>query len=105
MDKKVRPQGGSSEAVQTSSVEAIKVNSRQAGDGSGSDLFHINEQGEYCVGTSCFSMRFKPGAGEVRVIVDRNECGTDAQQIVDALFGEVIKGAPTVYETKSKVEK
>lgn len=78
----------------------IKANSRPIGEGS--ELFTINKQGEYCFGTSCFQMRVKPDGGEIRIAIDRNECGTDAQKMVDALFGEVIKGVPTVYESKSK---
>ena len=66
-----------------------------------SKLFSLNDKGEYCFGTDCFSMRIKPGAGEVRVVVDRNECDVDGQAVVDALFGEVVKGVPTVYESKS----
>jgi len=104
MAKKSRPRGTSVEAVQASSSQAVKAHSRQVGEGSGSDFFYINDKGEYCFGTSCFSLRVKPGAGEVRVVVDRNECGADAQALVDALFGEVVKGAPTVYETVSKAE-
>jgi hypothetical protein len=105
MATKDRPSGTSSKAIQSSPGEKAKADSRPAGERGIADLFTINEQGEYCFGTSCFSLRVKPGAGEVRVVVDRNECGVDAQQLVDALFGEVVKGAPTVYETKSKVDK
>jgi len=103
MDKKPRPGRTGSQAVQDTPGKKTPTDSRPAGDGS--ELFYINDQGEYCFGTDCFSMRIKPGSGEVRVIVDRNECGDDAKQIVDALFGEVVKGAPTVYESKSKVER
>jgi len=86
--------------VSGASSRKAEADSRSVG--AGSELFTINEQGEYCFGTSCFSMRVKPGEGEIRVIVDRNECGEDAQRVIDALFGEVVKGVPTVYETKSK---
>lgn len=70
----------------------------------GSDFFTINDKGEYCVGVGCFAMRFKPGGGEIKVTVDRNECGADADEIIGALFGEVMKGVPTVYETSSVVK-
>jgi len=100
MDKTARPKRTGSQDVQDSTGSKAKGDSGQVGKGS--ELFTINEQGEYCFGTNCFSMRVKPGDGEVRVIVDRNECGEDAQRVVDALFGEVAKGAPTVYESKSK---
>jgi len=86
--------------IQAPASKKAKADIRPAGDGS--ELFTINEQGEYCFGTSCFSMRVKPDSSEIRVVVDRNECGADAQLLVDTLFGAVIKGIPTVYETKSK---
>jgi hypothetical protein len=103
MDEKARPVGGSIEETKDIAGDKVAGDSRPIDKGS--NLFYINERGEYCFGTSCFSMRIKPGSGEVRVVVDRNECGIDAEQVVDALFGEVSKGAPTVYEAKSKVEK
>jgi hypothetical protein len=105
MEKKIGPVGTGSKGVSVTASGEIATDSRPAGNGGESPLFYINNEGEYCFGTSCFSMRIKPGAGEVRVVVDRNECGTDAKEIVDALFSEVVKGAPTVYETKSSVKK
>ena len=102
MAKESRSERSSSKGIQATPSQEVQADRGSAGDGSAVNSFIINDQGEYCVGTKCFSMRFKPGAGEVRVIVDRNECGVDAQPIVDALFGEVVKGATTVYETKSK---
>jgi hypothetical protein len=104
MDKKIGPMGTGRKDVPVTSGGKVEADSRPAGNGSESPLFYINNEGEYCFGTSCFSMRIKPGAGEVRVVVDRNECGTDAKEIVDALFSEVVKGAPTVYETKSSIK-
>ncbi len=105
MDKESRRPGTGSESLPATPGAPAPADSRQAGKGSESDFFYLNDKGEYCFGTKCFSMRVKPGAGEVRVVVDRNECGDDAQALVDALFGEVVKGAPTVYETVSHVEK
>ncbi len=105
MAKESRSKRKSGQDIQDTPGKETQADSGPAGERSGSDLFYINEQGEYCFGTQCFSMRIKPGAGEVRVVVDRNECGADAEALIDALFGEVVKGAPTVYETSSKVEK
>jgi hypothetical protein len=99
MDKESRSTGASSKLIQEIAGGKITADSRPTGEGS--ELFSVNDKGEYCFGSSCFEIRVKPGDGEVRVIVDRNECGADAQQMVDALFGEVIKGAATVYESKS----
>ncbi len=103
MAKESRPIRTSDKAIQDTASKKAKANIRPIGDGS--ELFTINEQGEYCFGTSCFSMRVKPDSSEIRVVVDRNECGADAQLLVDTLFGAVVKGVPTVYETKSKVVK
>jgi len=97
--------GKGSKGAQDSPGTSTPPDSGQAGERSESDFFYVNDKGEYCFGTKCFSLRVKPGAGEVRVVIDRNECGADAQALVDALFSEVVKGAPTVYETVSKVEK
>ncbi len=102
MDKARRQSRTGSEDVSDAPGAPASADSGQAGERGESDFFYVNDKGEYCFGTKCFSLRVKPGAGEVRVVVDRNECGTDAQALVDALFGEVVKGAPTVYETVSK---
>lgn len=105
MAKENRPERGSVKSAKDNAGAPATADSGPAGKGSESDFFYINDQGEYCFGTKCFSMRVKPGAGEVRVVIDRNECGADGQALVDALFGEIVKGAPTVYETVSKIEK
>lgn len=104
MAEKPRPKGPGGKGIQAPSSLPLEADSGQARKRSASDLFWVNDKGEYCFGTACFQMRIKPGSEEVRVIVDRNECGKDAQQVVDVLFAEVVKGAPTVYETKSKVK-
>jgi len=101
MAKEDRPIRTSKQAIQDIAGKKASTDSGQAR--LRSELFTINDKGEYCFGTSCVSLRIKPGSGEVRVIVDRNECGSDiAEQLVDSLFGEIVKGAPTVYESKSK---
>ena len=103
MDKKHGPAGTGSKGTQSTPGSKVTPDSKPAGEGS--DLFTINEHGEYCFGSGCISMRIKPGSGEVRVVVDKNECGSDiAEQLVDSLFGEIVKGAPTVYESKSKAK-
>ena len=101
MDKETRRPRTGSKSLADTAGEKASTDSGQAR--LRSELFTINDKGEYCFGTSCVSLRIKPGSGEVRVIVDRNECGSDiAEQLVDSLFGEIVKGAPTVYESKSK---
>lgn len=94
---------------ETKAVPGQQAQADSGSPGEGSSLFWVNEQGEQCFGTSCFSIRVKPGigrdGGEIRVVVDRNECNADVQALVDTLFGEVVKGVPTLYEAKSKVVK
>ena len=105
MDKKSRPnRTGSTHLPATPSKEA-PADSQPVGSGSGGLKFHVNDAGEYCIGDDCWQFRVKPGAGEVRVVVDRNECGLEADAVVDALFGEIAHGAPTVYESKSRTRK
>lgn len=104
MDKTSGPTGRSIKEVKNTPGVSPKANSGAADKGSDS-LYWVNDKGELCWGTSCFSMRVKPGSGEVRVVVDRNECGADTKQLVDTIFGEVIKGAKTVYETESQVNR
>lgn len=109
MDKTSRSDRPGSKDTKTASSTTPKTDSRPIGEISQEllrdSLCTVNDKGEYCFGTSCFSIRVKPGAGEVRVVIDRNECGENTQRLVDTLFSEVIKGAKTVYETESKVEK
>jgi hypothetical protein len=101
MAKEDRPIRTSGKAVPSAPGKEAKADSRQAGDGSSE--FYVNDAGEFCIGTKCFALRFKPGEREVRVKIDRNECGADMQPFIDALYQELGQGAPTVYETKSKM--
>jgi hypothetical protein len=101
MDKKSGSEGTGSKNLPNPDSATPETDSGQAGKGS--NLFYVNEQGELCFGNACVSVRVKPQDGEVRVIVDRNECEIEIdRQFVDALFGEVVKGSPTVYESKTK---
>lgn len=103
MAKELGPKRGSSKSVQTTPGKATPDDSRPPR--AGSEEFYLNDDGEICVGTKCFALRFKPGSHEVRVKIDRNECGADMQPFIDALYQELGQGAPTVYETSSKVER
>ena len=102
MAEKDRPIRTGSQDIQNTPSKEVKADSGQAGDGSGE--FYVNDKGEICIGTKCFALRFKPGEREVRVKIDRNECGADMKPFIDALYQELGQGAPTVYETKSKIE-
>ncbi len=102
MAEKNRPLRTGSQAIPNTPGKATKADSGPAGEGSSE--FYLNDKGEVCIGTKCFALRFKPGEREVRVKIDRNECGADMQPFIDALYQELGQGAPTVYETASKVE-
>jgi len=102
MAKEDRPIRAGSQDVQNTPSKEAKADSGQTRDGS--DQFYLNDNGEVCIGSKCFALRFKPGDREVRVKIDRNECGPDMQPFIDALYQELGQGAPTVYETKSKME-
>lgn len=103
MAKESGPERTSSKSIQSSSSLKIKADSGQAGKGS--EGMWINESGEVCIGNECFSLRIKPDKSEVRVTIDRNKCGLDLQPVIDEIYLALGKGAPTVYETKSTVEK
>ena len=91
-----------SKDIQGITGKEAEADSRQTGERS--DGIWINEQGEVCIGNKCFSLRVKPDGSEVRIKIDRNECGTDLQPVIDEIYQALGKGAPTVYETASKIE-
>ena len=101
MAKEGGPKRSGSEAVPPAAGKEVEADSGSPGEGS--NEFYVNDQGEICIGTKCFALRFKPGDREVRVKIDRNECGADMQPFLDALYQELGQGAPTVYETKSVI--
>ena len=103
MAKEDRPQGGSVKTAKDTSSKQAEADSRQTDERS--DGIWVNEQGEVCIGNSCFSLRVKNDSNEVRVTIDRNRCGADLQPLLDEVYQALGKGAPTVYETVSKVEK
>ena len=102
MAKEDRPQGGSVKTAKDTSSKKAEADSRQTDERS--EGIWVNERGEVCIGNKCFSLRVSPGGGEVRVKIDRNECGADLQPLIDEVYQALGKGAPTVYETASKVE-
>lgn len=103
MDKEARPKGTSGSNIQAVAGSKAKADSGSPGE-RGQGVW-VNEQGELCIGTSCFSLAVNAHKNEVRVRIDRNECGADIQPFIDDLLGEIVKGAPTVYETKSLKKK
>lgn len=100
MAEKTGPNGTGSQGVQAATGKSAQADSGPAG--SGSEGVYVNDQGEVCIGSRCFYMRFKPDTQEVRVKIDRNECGADLQPLIDDIVLGVSKGSPTVYETESK---
>ena len=103
MAKESRPSGKGSKSPEVASGKEAAVDSGPAGEGSSG--VWLNDQGDLCIGAKCFSLRLRPSDTEVRVKIDRNKCGADLQPFIDDLYTLLGKGAPTVYETVSKLEK
>lgn len=103
MDKKSGPERASSQAIKD--VASVKATPDSGQVGKGSESTWINERGEVCIGNKCFTLAINPGAGEVTVRVDRNECGADMEPIVNSIFEVIGRGGRTVYESTSKVKK
>ena len=69
--------------------------------GAGGAEPYVNEHGEVCIGNECFNLAIDADRGEVRVSINRDECGPELQQTLDQLHQVLGRGARTVYETKS----
>jgi len=69
--------------------------------GAGSVKPYVNDRGEVCFGNECFSLAVDADRGEVRVTINRDECGVELQETLDQLHQVLGRGARTVYETKS----
>ena len=103
MAEKRRSSGTGSKDIKVPTSTEIQVDSRPAGERI--EGTWINERGEVCVGSKCFTLAIKPNSDEVTVRVDRNECGADLEPIIDEMFKIIGKGGKTVYESTSKIKK
>lgn len=91
----------SSKALPDTAGKAIKADSGPAGEGSFRTW--INERGETCIGTKCFSFAINERTKDVTVKVDRKECDADLQPVLDTIFEAIGKGGRTLYESTSLV--
>ncbi len=70
--------------------------------GAGSTQPYVNDRGEVCFGNECFSLTVDAERNQVRVEINRDECGPELQETLDQLHSVLGHGAVTVYETKSE---
>jgi len=103
MDKETRRPGTGSKSLADALGATAKTDSGQAGDGSISAW--VNERGETCIGSKCFSLAFREGDEDITVRIDKNECGQDMLPVVDEILSAVGRGGRTIYETKSLIRK
>ena len=99
MVKKLRPTGGGDQDVQAAAGKKVTPSGGPAGEG-GAQPF-VNELGEVCIGNECFNLAIDANRGEIRVTINRDECGPELQQTLDSLHQVLGRGARTVYETKA----
>ena len=63
---------------------------------------YLNERGEICFGNDCFTVAVDAERKEVRLTIDRDQCGDELQSTLDNLNVVLGRGATTVYVTKVK---
>ena len=99
MAKKLRPVV---HRDQDAKADASQENKAGGGPvGTGGHEPYVNERGEICIGNECFNLTVDAERGEVRVEINRDECGSELQETLDQLHQVLGRGARTVYETKS----
>jgi len=69
--------------------------------GAGSTQPYVNDRGEICFGNECFNLSVDTERNQVRVEINRDECGAELQETLDLLHSVLGHGASTVYETRS----
>jgi len=62
----------------------------------------INDRGEVCIGNECFNLAVDADRGEIRVSINREECGAELQETLDELHQVLGRGGRTVFETRSE---
>jgi len=103
MDKETRRPGTGSKSLADALGAKAEADSGQTGDGGVKTW--VNERGEVCVGSKCFSLAFREGDEDVTIRIDKNECGADMLPVVDSILSAVGRGGRTIYETKSLIKK
>jgi len=99
MVKKLRSAGTGGQDTKAPASQKDAPGGGSAGAGSAEP--YINQHGEVCIGNECFNLAIDADRGEIRVSINRDECGPELQQTLDQLHQVLGRGARTVYETKS----
>lgn len=99
MAKKLRSGGNGDQGVKAPASQETEAGGGP--DGAGSFQPYVNDRGEVCIGNECFNLTVDADRGEIRVEINRDECGSDLQDTLDQLHQVLGRGARTVYETKS----
>ena len=99
MAKKLRSDGNGDQDAKAPASQETTPGGGPAGDGSFKP--YVNDRGEVCIGNECFNLTVDAERGEVRVEINRDECGSELQDTLDQLHQVLGRGARTVYETKS----
>jgi len=99
MVKKLRPGGNDGQGAKAPASQKAPAGGEPVGAGGVQP--YVNERGEVCIGNECFNLTVDADRGEVRVTINRDECGDELQQTLDQLHQVLGRGARTVYETKS----
>jgi len=60
---------------------------------------YVDEKGRLCIGGRCVTIKVGD-ADEVAVEIDPEQCTEEEKKALGLLGEKVMKGAPTVYETK-----
>jgi len=100
MAKKPRSTGNGNPDNKAPVSPEVTSSSGPAGEGGAQP--YVNEHGDLCIGNECFNLSVDTEHGEVRVTINRDECGAELQQTLDALHMALGRGARTVYETRSE---
>jgi len=99
MVKKLRSDGNRDQVVKATAREETSASGESAGAGGAEP--YVNEHGDICIGNECFNLTIDTERAEVRVTINRDECGEELQETLDLLHQVLGRGARTVYETKS----
>ena len=99
MAKKLRPDGNGNSEPEAAGGEETGSGGGQA-QARGAEPY-VNDRGEVCLGNECFNLAIDSERGEVRVTINRDECGPELQETLDQLHQVLGRGARTVYETRS----
>jgi len=101
MGKESGPQRARSKDLQSPTGHKASPDSGPIRETGGSGRVYVNERGETCYGTKCFTLAVDTQRREIRVnIKQSDECELD--MFLEAMRETLGKGARTVYEVESE---